>query len=142
MAKKEIKTSIRIEATAAQVWDILMDFSKYEQWNPFISSLEGNVKVGEKIAVNAGGMNFKPTVLSRVENRQLSWIGRLLCKGVFDGEHVFRIADNADGSITFFHEEYFSGLLVGPFAKKLDRETRPGFEAMNQALKQRAETRQ
>ncbi len=58
---------------------------------------------------------------------------------IFDGEHSFVIEDNQDGTITFKHEEIFNGLLVGPFSKKLDRDTKAGFETMNQKLKELAE---
>ncbi len=139
MATKLIKTSIQIDASPKQVWQVLTNFAQYKDWNPFMPSVEGKVEVGKRIKVNAGGMNFKPTLLTRIENEQLSWIGSLLFKGIFDGEHLFRIEENPDGTVTFFHEEQFSGILVGLFAKKLDRDTRAGFESMNIALKNRVE---
>ena len=36
---KQIKTSIHINATKEKVWEILMDFEKYPEWNPFIKSI-------------------------------------------------------------------------------------------------------
>jgi hypothetical protein len=139
MAQKEIKTSITILATPEKVWKILSDFEAYDSWNPFLKEMSGDFRVGNKVSINAGGMTFKPTILVFKENKELRWIGRLLFKGLFDGEHVFQIIDNNDGTITFKHEEYFSGLLVGMFAKKLDNETRKGFEDMNLKLKDLAE---
>lgn len=139
MAKKQIKTSIIINATPQRVWSILTDFEKYPNWNPFLTSLEGDVKVGNTIKVNAGGMNFKPTVLAFEPNKELRWLGKLLFSGVFDGEHIFIIEDNGDGTVTFRQDENFNGFLVGPFANKLDNDTKPGFEAMNQKLKELAE---
>lgn len=139
MAQKEIKTSIRINATPESVWQILTDFSQYKNWNPFISSAEGKLAVGEYLKINAGGMNFKPEVLVCEENKELRWKGKLLFKGVFDGEHIFKIVDNKDGSVTFQQEELFNGFLVGMFSKKLEADTKPGFEAMNEKLKELAE---
>ncbi len=49
------------------------------------------------------------------------------------------IIDNGDGTSTFKQEEKFTGILVGLFKKKLDSETKPGFEAMNKKLKELAE---
>lgn len=136
---KEIKTSIMIQAPVSKVWEILTDFEAYPSWNPFIKSLSGEVKAGNKIKVALPGMNFRPTVLAFEENKELRWIGNLLFKGIFDGEHRFLLSENPDGSTTFEHAEKFSGILVGPFSKKLDRETKPGFESMNESLKMRAE---
>lgn len=42
-------------------------------------------------------------------------------------------------TVTFKHEEIFNGLLVGPFSKKLDTDTKKGFESMNEKLKELAE---
>ena len=139
MAQKEIKTSIQITATPEKVWKVLTNFQEYKNWNPFLKSVEGHVKKGETIKINADGMKFKPKVLSFEENKQFSWIGKLLFKGLFDGEHLFLIEDNGDGTVTFRQEEKFQGILVGLFAKKLDTDTRQGFMQMNKKLKELSE---
>jgi len=141
MARKEIKTSTIIDATPNRIWDILTNFSKYSDWNPFLLSVEGNLIEGQHLKINAGGMKFQPEILVVKENQELRWKGKLLFKGLFDGEHKFHIIDNKDGTSTFKQEELFTGLLVGLFAKKLDSETKHGFEAMNQKLKELAEKR-
>lgn len=114
-------------------------FEAYPNWNPFISSAEGRLEVGTHLSINAGGMNFKPEVLVCNINKELRWIGKLLFKGIFDGEHIFKIIDNKDGSVSFLQEEKFNGVLVGMFSKKLETDTKPGFEAMNLRLKELAE---
>jgi hypothetical protein len=86
-------------------------------------------------------MKFKPTILVRSENKELRWLGKLLFKGLFDGEHSFRIVDNENGTCTFYHEESFSGILVGLFAKKLDTDTKQGFIEMNEKLKELVEAK-
>lgn len=139
MATKQIKTSILIHSTPEKVWEILTDFENYPNWNPFIRSLKGEIKVGQHFNVEITDMKFKPKLLVFEANKELRWIGKLLFKGVFDGEHSFCIEDHKDGTLTFKHEEIFNGLLVGLFAKKLDTETKEGFEMMNQKLKELAE---
>jgi len=139
MAQKEIKTSIDISASPETVWNVLTNFSEYENWNPFLKSVEGDFYVGNKVKINAGGMKFKPKVLVYNRNQEIRWIGNFLVKGLFDGEHSFVIIDNGDGTSTFKQEEKFSGILVGLFKKKLDSETKPGFEEMNKKLKELSE---
>ena len=46
---KEIKTEILINASPTKVWSILTDFDNYPNWNPFIKSIIGNVKIENKI---------------------------------------------------------------------------------------------
>lgn len=136
---KEINTSIIINATTQQVWNVLTDFDSYPLWNPFVKSITGKVAVNNRVKIKLPGMQFKPVVLAFEANRELRWLGNLLVKGLFDGEHQFLLRDNGNGTTTFLHSEKFSGLLVPIFSKKLDTETRQGFEQMNLALKERAE---
>lgn len=142
--KKEIKSEIQIHATPERIWNILTAFDKYPTWNPFIKSIQGHVKVGEKIVVRleppgAKGMTFKPTVLAFEQNKGFKWIGHLFFTGLFDGEHRFELIDNGDGTTTFIQAERFKGILVRMLSKMLDGSTLHGFRAMNEKLKEEAE---
>lgn len=141
---KEIKTEILINATPEKVWAILTDFKNYPNWNPFIKSIQGDVKPGNKIAARieppgAKGMDFKPKVLTFETNKELRWLGHLLFAGLFDGAHKFELIDNGNGTTTFRQSEKFTGILVPLFKKQLDINTRKGFEEMNKKLKELAE---
>ncbi|KMQ65149.1 polyketide cyclase [Chryseobacterium angstadtii] len=140
----EVKTEILIHSTPEKVWSILSDFDNYPNWNPFVTSLTGDVKAGNKITVKieppeASSNTFKPTVTAFEVNRKLSWLGVLLFRGVFDGEHKFELTDNGNGTTTLVQSENFIGILVPLFKKQLDNNTRRGFEAMNTKLKELAE---
>ena len=141
---KVLTTQIHIEASPARVWDILTDFEKFPDWNPFIKSLSGDVAVGQTIQVRIrppGGsaMSFTPTVLSFEKYKELRWLGKFFIKGLFDGEHRFELVDQGDNTTTFRQSEEFRGFLVPFFKKMIEGNTRIGFEAMNQKLKERAE---
>jgi hypothetical protein len=143
--KKVIRTEIEINATPEKVWAILTDFQNYPSWNPFITSLIGNVEEGSTIIAHieppdANGMTFKLKILVNKLNQELRWIGRLFFKGIFDGEHIFQLIDNKNGSTTFVQSEIFTGILVPLFSKQLDNNTKRGFEAMNEKLKIKAES--
>jgi hypothetical protein len=142
MAKK-IETQIIINAIPHKIWEILTDFNNYPHWNPFIKSIEGSLNIGSTLKVNiepeeGKGMTFKPIVQSLIENQELSWLGKLLFKGIFDGKHQFKLIDNGNGTTTLIQYEEFSGLLVAFI--NLDK-TAEGFNKMNQSLKERAEKR-
>ena len=142
-----ISGSIEIAATPGQVWDVLLDFAAYPEWNPFVRSISGGTTPGSKLRVTVqpqGGrpMFFEPTVLVCNPARELRWLGSVLVRGVFDGEHSFALAEVTPNSCKFVHEERFSGLLVPLLMRGGMRTgTQAGFEAMNRALKQRAERR-
>ena len=140
MAHKSITTEIHILATPERVWRILTDLDRYPEWNPFITRASGQLAEGRRLSIQAGDMAFKPVVQVFRPDRELQWLGSLWFKGLFDGAHRFELIPQADGTTLLRHSEDFSGLLVGVLASKLDQDTRAGFEAMNEALKARAET--
>ena len=129
---KEIKTEILINATPEKIWSIFTNFDNYPSWNPFIKSIKGEVKVGNKITARieppeASGMTFKPKILTLETNKELSWLGHLLFAGLFDGEHKFELIDNGNGTTTFRQNEKFKGIFVPLFKKMLDNNTINGF---------------
>jgi len=48
----ELKTEIEIEATPARVWSILLDFPSYPDWNPFVCSVKGIAKEGDRLTIS------------------------------------------------------------------------------------------
>lgn len=139
----EIKTQIKIDASPGKVWGILTDFENYPKWNPFIKSILGMKKEGGQLTVKihppeGSSMTFKPVILIYKENSELRWLGKLLFKGLFDGEHYFILDKNKDGGTTFIHGEKFTGALVNLFKGTLAK-AKDGFEQMNKALKKECE---
>ncbi len=142
---KELRSHIEIEASAERVWQVLTDFAAYPEWNPFIRRVNGRPEVEERLVVRmrpsgTRGMTFRPTVMRVEPNRQLRWLGHLLVPGLFDGEHIFEIEELDRDRVLFIQRESFKGLLVPLLARSLDRNTQRGFEEMNRALRERAET--
>jgi hypothetical protein len=141
---KEVSAEIEIEAPADRVWEVLTDFAKFPEWNPFIRQMSGEVRTGAQLQVQLGPtggrvMSFKPKMVNVETNREMSWLGRLLIPGLFTGEHSFTIEALDEKGVRFVQHEKFTGLLVPFMAKSLDKDTKRGFEEMNQALKERAE---
>ncbi len=140
---EQIYTEILINASPKKVWDILTDFENYPEWNSFITSLTGKVAVGNTITVrilppNGNGVKFKPVVLAYEPEKEIRWLGKFFIKGVFDGEHQFKLIDNKNGTTTFIQSERFSGFLL-PLLKNNLNNTKVGFEEMNLELKEVAE---
>ncbi len=140
---KNIQTEILILADTAKVWDVLMNFDSYPKWNPFITSIIGEPKLGSRLTVSINppggkGMTFKPNILTLEANKEFRWKGKLGINGIFDGEHYF-ILESVDKDITkFIHGEKFSGLLV-PFVGKMLDKTQKGFQLMNESIKKECE---
>lgn len=135
----QVITKIAIAAPRAKVWAILTDFPSYPSWNPFILRIEGKPAVGEVITADLHTTNLKPrTVSAKIlvvdPGQQLRWLGSL--PGLFSGEHYWVLRDRPDGGTDMEQGEVFKGVMV-PFIKP--ERLRVDYEAMNKALKARAE---
>jgi len=133
-----------IYAGPERVWEILTDFRAYPEWNPFIPRITGSLETGSRLDVQlqppgGRGVRMRPTVQAVEPSRELRWLGHLGIPGLFDGEHRFRIEAVGADRVRFVQEERFTGLLAPLVLRFVERSTQQGFEAMNQALKARAE---
>lgn len=140
-----IRTEIIINASKEKVWEILTNFEKYPQWNPFIIEVQGKAVAGTRLRntmLNGESkMVFKPKVLKVEKYHYFDWLGSLFIKGLFDGHHQFELEELKPGQIKLKHRENFSGILSGMILKKIGDDTRDNFVKMNQALKQVAESK-
>lgn len=140
---RAIHTEIGIDRPAAGVWSVLVDIDKWPDWNPF-AKVRGRLAVGETLDVEIRPpgkrpMTFRPTVVKLEPGSELRWLGHLGLPGIFDGEHGFRVVPESAERCRFEHFETFRGVLAGPILRLAGDATRRGFEAMNRALKARAE---
>jgi hypothetical protein len=140
---RELRREIEIDAPPERVWAVVTDFAAYPEWNPFIRRISGDLRQGARLEVRieppgARATTFKPTVQALEVNRELRWLGRLLVRGIVDGEHTLRIDPLEGGRSRFIQSERFSGILVGLLQGMLAK-TEAGFEGMNAALKARVE---
>jgi hypothetical protein len=93
---KELNNEVEIRASAERVWQLLTDFARFPQWNPFIHHASGEAKTGARLEVTtqpsgASRTTSRPTVLKAEPNHELRWIERSLIPGLLDVEHIFTI---------------------------------------------------
>ena len=140
----ELSASTEIDAPASAVWDALTDLARFAEWNPFIRTASGTPAVGARLRVRVQSslpfrLVFRPTVLALEKDRELRWRGHFGARWLARGDHTFTIRPSGDGRVRFEQREVFAGLVPRLAARRLERETRRGFDAMNRALKERAE---
>ncbi len=139
----EIRAEVEIAAPAAQVWRILTDFPRYQEWNPFITEIAGECAEGQALQIQLSlpegrDHTLRPRLVRCEPGQELRWRGHLLFAGLFDGEHFFRLIEVAENRTRFVQGENFTGVLVRFSGRTITRAAR-GFVYMNEALKRRAE---
>jgi hypothetical protein len=137
---KKVSATTWIDASPMKVWAILTDLSRYQDWNPFFREAAGEIAVGRRIflrAYPAGGrpMKIRPTITAADAGAELGWAARL--PGIISGEHRFTLRSGNGGTLVV-QSETFRGLLI-PFSGKALARAETSFQALNDALKARAE---
>lgn len=141
-----LHAELEVAADPERVWAVLTDQAAYPDWNPFLRQLEGRWAPGTVLEVvihppGRGAYRFRPLLLRFEPEREIRWRGHLGIPGLFDGEHVLQVQPLAPGRCRFVQEESFRGLLAPLLMRgRMRAATQQGFEAMNRALKDRAET--
>ena len=138
-----LSSQIDINATPEKVWAILTNFEEYPLWNDFVVKIQGELLEGSQLKVSLKAKNqeqhFDPEVIKVQAPRKFEWKGQLPW-GAFVGHHCFEIVEISTDQVRFLHQEHFSGWLSWLILALIGKQTLRGFERMNLALKQRAES--
>jgi hypothetical protein len=138
---KTVSATIGIGVPPAQVWAILTDLGSYHEWNPLFVEADGNVAVGQRIRLrskhpaNGRLMTVKPKIIAIQPGAELRWASSL--PGLISGEHSFTLTATGHGT-HLVQSESFKGLLTR-FSGKTFTRAEASFQALNEALKERAE---
>jgi len=147
VARSVIKTEVLIAAPAERVWAELTNFDAFPSWNPFMLEASGGLGVGEELKVKlAMGERMRLTITPRVtvvrESEELRWLATLPVRGLFDVDRAFEIKPEPSqrGGVRFIQSESCSGALRPLlFAGDYEERVYNGYDALNLALRERAE---
>ena len=139
---RTLDASIDIAAPPERVWQVISDLAAYARWNPFIVRAGGELAVDGRLRVTivAPGhrpVTFKPRILELEPGCSITWLGRTVLPGLFDGHHTLSVTP-IEGGGRFRTREEVTGILV-PLLGGIMRDSQRGFEAMTTAVKARVE---
>jgi hypothetical protein len=142
----KVISSIEIDGSANDVWNALVDFNNYGNWNPFITNIDGKANEGEEIKVTIAlpfkqSMDFKLKVKTVTDGSEMIWLGQTLAPNILDGEHFLRVESLADNRTRFSQGEKFSGKLLYLALPLIKGSVLANFNKMNEALKNKIETK-
>jgi hypothetical protein len=145
MAAMHIHTETDIAASADRVWAVLTDLAAYAAWNPLLTRMDGVAAVGEtlrfEIALGRVRLQATAEVIVADRNRELRWVGpaKPAFRKVMSGEHYFVLDVTSPERTHLRHGEEFRGLVVPARGGKLKDVLTRKYEAVTEAIKQRAE---
>jgi hypothetical protein len=138
---QKISATIEIAAAPEQVWAVLADLASYPEWNPVFREASGQLTPGNRITIKSTQpetghtMTVKVKVLTAEPATELRWASSVL--RLMTGEHSFILSPTGGGT-QLVQTQTYRGLFTRFPAKTINR-IQASFEAINQAIKQRAE---
>jgi hypothetical protein len=121
------------------VWALLTDAKRFPVWNSTVTSIEGEIALGQKLALKVPldpKRTFSPKVTRFEPAREMVWSDGFA--PMFRGVRTFTLRDKGAGTTEFAMREVFSGLML-PMIKGSLPDFAPAFEAYAADLKRAAE---
>lgn len=143
---REIRTEIEIHAPQTQVWDILMDFDKWAEWNPTVNQVSGTATLGSRLSITMAGpkgkngQKYSAEITTFESPRSFRWRAKMMAGFLMTNDRTLEL-EPAGENTKLINTEHFSGLMVSLFWGKLEGFVPDSLNSMNQALKTLAETK-
>ncbi len=140
----KLKQTIEIGAPVDVVWNVIVDFQSYREWNPFVVEATSSLQVGEPITMRVHiftsfAQSQRETIFEHVPRERLCYGLR----GRAIRSHRCHELRPLEGDRTEYTSDFE---LAGPFAPLtralLGRRLERGFREMTNALGKRAEALQ
>jgi len=129
--------SIDIAAPPAAVWAKLTDAKSHAKWNSTVTSIEGDITKGSKLAIKVpiSDRTFTPRVVELDAEKRMVWADGMA--PMFRGERTFTLTPSGKGT-TFSMTEVFAGVML-PMIKGSLPDFRPVFDQYAADLKRASE---
>lgn len=135
--RQSVAVEIEIDAPAQTVWALLTDAAGFLRWNSTVTSIEGPIDIGRKLAIRVpiSPRVFTPRVTLFEPNRRMVWQDG--APPMFQGVRTFDLSSVGAGT-HFAMCETFSGLMLPMIAPSLP-DFAPVFSRYAADLKRAAE---
>jgi len=141
--KRAVEHRIGVQAPAEIVWELVSDFSTWQDWNPLYRKAEGQLKIGTNLTLEQHLADEPPTVITPVVQdwvpyEQLHWRSTRM-GGFVTAIRYLEIENMGPGNSTFSNGELFMGLLLRFVSRDERRKLKAAFTEMGEAVRDRAE---
>lgn len=142
---QEIKTEIEISAPPSEVWKIITDIDRWQEWSPTINASQGVASIGSKLSITMmskekgkDGPKYNPIITKLDEPKYFHWRAHMLAEFIFTNDKIFKLEEISSGT-KLTHIETFKGLVTPMFRGQMEKGVPPMLNLMNKALKDLAE---
>lgn len=142
MGVPELRTETIIDAAPEQVWEILVDMARWDEWNPTLFKVKGEPIVGEEVRMKLRLGRFRVPMRQRIlvvdRPRELVWNSLQPLPGALDVIRRFQLEVVGSGAQTrLVQSEATAGYLARIEVMLLGRAIVEGYEQLARALARR-----
>ena len=139
IGKKSVNSTISINATPNQVWEVIINTSQYSEWNSVMNLLEGNIKERSLVKYrftqeNEKTYNISSKVKKIIPLSLLNQGGGTF--GIITFDHKYILEEKKGKTVLTIHEDYH-GLFV-PFWNP--EPVQKAYDRLNKDIKSRVES--
>lgn len=137
--RQSCSVSCDIQAAPEKIWALLTDARRFPSWSSTVTSLEGDIALGQKLALKVPldpKRTFTPKVTKLEPATEMVWSDGFA--PMFKGVRTFRLTPRGGGVTEFAMEEVFSGLML-PMIRGSLPDFGPAFETFARDLKRTSE---
>ena len=140
---KTVVNEVMVDASAEPVWGILIDFDRYGGWNPVLTEVSGERRLGAELDValrrpGADVEELQAEIVIWRPKRKLRWMSRRFLPGISDREYEVILERLDDGRVRVLQEMHLEGVLA-PFADEASEQV--ALERIAEALRKRVAER-
>ncbi len=140
-----LQTTFPVAASPEVVWDVLIDFDRWHEWNPSVPSIRGEAELGSTVKLTLAmpgrpSAKVKATLTEVEPGRRLCWHGNVGADWVFAGTRQFVLDPQADGTVLVTHVENVRGVLFPVFSAVMGPAIQQHHDNLNEALTRRGES--
>jgi len=128
-----------IRAKPERIWALLTDAAGFSKWNSTVTSIEGPIALGQRLALKvpaAPDRVFRPSVTRFDAPDTMVWSDGMA--PMFKGVRTYTLTAGGEGTTRFSMREEFSGVML-PLIKGSLPDFVPIFEKYAEDLKREAE---
>jgi hypothetical protein len=138
------RTTFPVAASPARVWEVIVDFERWHEWNPSVPSIRGDATAGSKLRLTLA-MPGRPSakvsaVLTDLEpERRFRWHGNVAGDWFFAGTRELLLEAGDGGSTLVTHVEGVTGAFFPVFRALMGSAIQQHHDNLNAAHARRAE---
>jgi uncharacterized protein YndB with AHSA1/START domain len=139
-----LTTEVEIAASPREVWDLLVDFEGYSQWNEWLPELRGEAVEGGrangKVWLNGKLRRARHRVLQVDPPRTLCWRDAGVTTWFVWARRCRFVVERADGTTTLREELTLNGSFVNAAMRRYGDALQRGLESEAESLQRRVTT--